>query len=1682
MRLYNLVYYSLISIFAFSTAFAANFKQKTFKVQVESGSVSVTMSLPDVSLSDVVVEGKSYQSINIESDGLIGVPGSPAVPSWSRLIEIPSGSIPTVEISYSGESTIDNFDLAPLPTPNDNPNIDEIIPISTSAYQLDSSIPEHPASISDIITIGNRQYALLDVTPYSYNPARRELTIINDLNVELKFDAQNDDRENDGADNKFRAQVWNELDDAISQNPPERDESDSRTDILGHYVIVHADHDDLAETLQPLVEWKERKGYKVTVVNMGDLGRGANDLKEYLQDAYDEWEIPPTFVVLTGDVTGVTALPYYSDNAAPTNSWASTDQEYALWDGIDNDRDPEMWIPEGFVGRLPARSVAELEIQVDKIIGYEAVPYIDEPWVEGAVLIAHGVRSCQHANVAVREIMEHNGFATRDILEAYADYHAGQAPNRNAINDRVDEGVGFVNFRGYDNWGNYWSSIGEIRGRRNGRMMPVVTGMVCGTNDFPNRYKAPESIGEAWMRTSGNPAGAIATFGPTDIYTHTWFNNPMDAEFYHVLFNKGVHTLGVAALASKISLLRNYPSLRNLGNGLSSGYYFYTYNLLGDPGLQIWTKDPMPMTIEFNQELPRGTTSLNIVVLNDDENPVEGAYVHIFRKHDDGEDRFGAYSNSDGMVAFTLDPMEAGEYSLTVTAPNMVPVMESFDVVAPSLFASVSGYSVDDNNNDDSNGNGDETVNPGETIELGVVLYNSGENMFDASSVSISSPSEWVEIVRETVDYPSIDAEEDAEGEQPFVFRCLPGTPNGATLKLDFAIVAEENSWEGSLVIPVVGYDFDLVEFEFDEALYPGTEQELFIIVENVGELDSDDLTATLSCDNLNIQIRQADSPLGELAVGEGNHNQNQPFLVYANPSSYQGSEVTFYVDVHDETGRSETLSTTVLLGEPTVDAPQGPDKYGYWAFDNRDEDSGMAPEYEWVAGRSEINGLVDHQDFPNYNSDHGSSTQLDLPFNFMYYGEEFSEITVGSNGWMCFGETDQIAWNNQELGSPLGPPGMICPFWTDMWDGSVYTYDDEDNSRFIIEWRGYNSADGNNVTFAVQLYDPTVINTATGDGEIYFVYNSLPGLRVAYEQEQATIGISSPDRNDGLLITHARYWDPRTAELDDEMTIRFSTGEITTVGSVSGTVSDITDDSPLQNVRVMIEGTGFFSNTNADGEYRIERIPIGSYTLTAVRRHFNSAIAADVEIGQDEDVETNFELTHPTFNIDIEGFEIGIEPDSIAEEGFSIWNEGNGPLDYSLILETDGRYDPWNAQFDFNASAQTETNDRFLRGMTYDGDLFYVAGRVGRNVYPHKIYLFNHDGELIGDVDQYTVDSSAANGYNELEWNGENLFVAERGNILEITREGEFIRIVTETDETEIQNIAWSPSRETIFAKPRLGNQISEFDVDGNLVDTYSFGDIENRCLGLGWFPVDPDGYNLYIFTELDNIEEHGTRIELHKMDPTTGDIQLVTYIVQEEGDKPQGCVITKQWDPNLWTLVGLVNNPTGDRIVGWELAPNFTWISYDPAEGSIQPDDSQQFMINIMPEDLPNGDYFVDMQLFHNAVGDMFEIPLLLNIGPQAISGGISNTPTEFTFNSPYPNPFNPSTKLEFGLPNSASVELTVWDINGRLVESLNLGQLNAGQHRLHYEAGALAGGIYIAKLSAGQHSVSQKLVLMK
>ncbi len=110
-----------------------------------------------------------------------------------------------------------------------------------------------------------------------------------------------------------------------------------------------------------------------------------------------------------------------------------------------------------------------------------------------------------------------------------------------------------------------------------------------------------------------------------------------------------------------------------------------------------------------------------------------------------------------------------------------------------------------------------------------------------------------------------------------------------------------------------------------------------------------------------------------------------------------------------------------------------------------------------------------------------------------------------------------------------------------------------------------------------------------------------------------------------------------------------------------------------------------------------------------------------------------------------------------------------------------------------------------------------------------------------------------------------------------------------------------------------------------------------------------------------------------------------------------------------------------------------------------------------------------------------------LALNKGFTVHTGSAPALPNSFRLYQNYPNPFNPATTIAFDLPRECRVMITIYDLAGRKVRSLWNGTLPAGSHRVVWhgdnERGvAVAGGVYLYHLTAGEFTATRKMILMR
>jgi subtilisin-like proprotein convertase family protein len=106
-----------------------------------------------------------------------------------------------------------------------------------------------------------------------------------------------------------------------------------------------------------------------------------------------------------------------------------------------------------------------------------------------------------------------------------------------------------------------------------------------------------------------------------------------------------------------------------------------------------------------------------------------------------------------------------------------------------------------------------------------------------------------------------------------------------------------------------------------------------------------------------------------------------------------------------------------------------------------------------------------------------------------------------------------------------------------------------------------------------------------------------------------------------------------------------------------------------------------------------------------------------------------------------------------------------------------------------------------------------------------------------------------------------------------------------------------------------------------------------------------------------------------------------------------------------------------------------------------------------------------------------------LVVTGGGSAVDQPTSLVPNSFAFRGNYPNPFNPSTTFEFSLERAANASLVIFNITGQEVARvLDNAPLTAGLHTVNFDGSHMTSGVYFARLTAGNHTATRKIALLK
>ena len=1080
--------------------------------------LTIHLDLRKVEVSKVMAaDNMGYSVLLLSRAGSMNEIGKPQLPVYRRLVEIPYGAL--VEVAAKPWD-VKRYELElpyyphqyPIPKSGDVPGFirDE------KAYARNEFLPEPGARVVETAVMRGHRLALIEIRPVSYNPVQHVALVASHMTVAVRW--TNAEREQTMRHHRrYDSPVFAGRLDGVVMNSGEFNFGPGPDLPVGYLVITP---DEWQQNLTPLAEWRRRKGFHVFVRTLSQVGGGsATAVKSYIQDAYDNWPIPPSFVLLVGDVDRIGYFTGQGQGSPPT------DLNFGMVEGSD-------YFPDIDVSRASVANSAQLDSLVDKIVTYEQNTWSsDTNWLKKQYFIA----SADGGHHQIAEATHSYAMEKIRLLGVECDslwlYYGSGTPITTALNG----GRSWVTYSGHgsrDCWAdpNPDFSVDDVHALTNVDMVPYVQTFACLTGDFTYT----ECFSEAWIRSGKRGAIAHAASSVSSYWTE---DDTLERRVFDCMFDSSF--FWVMGGFNKAKLIY----YAQMGAGPRTRRYFEMYNLMGDGAIDVYSLEPEGLNVSHPAVIPLGNYPMLVRVKNNEQGPVENALVCVTAKEDTTVFTAG-YTDASGEVILTVNTTSPDSIYVTVTGHNLAPYMGSA-LALPSSgpYVLYRRYAVDDS----AGGNNDGIINPGETINLPMWVKNWGNSEAQNVRTWLRTSDANITMVDSFKVFGDIGAGDSAyTGNDGFGFTVAHACTNRYVLRFTVSSRDVHDSvWESPLNLvvgaPVLNYascraDDPLPGGNGNGMIEPGETGDLIVTLCNIGYGNAYGVTAVLRSGDSRFSVLDSIGSFGDIGRDTTGNNNADRFRVMADHSIPLETQIP--CTLHIRTGaisfvRGFQLGIGVIRTcDPIPDGPRQPALY--YAYDVSDTLYTEAPVFSWVEIRDIGTRLVDLRD--------DETRQVELPSGFglwRYYGQSYDAISVCSNGFVCPGNTSYSRCNNAALPATDAPP-MVALNWDDLYPpagNGVWYYHEVTNHRFIVEYDSvhYHSPRSSWDKFELIIYDTTV-TTLSGDNVLAVQYLTGNGY------SSNTVGLQDPTKTIGLQCLYNGSYHRGAAQFVPGMAVKYTT------------------------------------------------------------------------------------------------------------------------------------------------------------------------------------------------------------------------------------------------------------------------------------------------------------------------------------------------------------------------------------------------------------------------------------------------------------------------------------------------------------------------------------------------------------
>ncbi len=254
-------------------------------------SMSLRFTLPDLEIGDMAISGRAFKTATIPGGGFQGAVGEPAVPSFTRLIQVPEGVEVTAHATLLARETMTDMRLAPI-----TEDEDKDVAIDAENYAR-AGAPAADVIVGEPMILRDVRVVALTFLPVRYDPEAETIEIAREMEVTVEFLGG-------GTALTSRHSTippsFDRLYRSLIVNYPGA-QALGATVAPGTWLAICPSDTAVTNRLSHLVAWRQRKGNPVVVATTSQTGTSNTQIKSYIQNAYDNWPVPPEYIVLVGD-------------------------------------------------------------------------------------------------------------------------------------------------------------------------------------------------------------------------------------------------------------------------------------------------------------------------------------------------------------------------------------------------------------------------------------------------------------------------------------------------------------------------------------------------------------------------------------------------------------------------------------------------------------------------------------------------------------------------------------------------------------------------------------------------------------------------------------------------------------------------------------------------------------------------------------------------------------------------------------------------------------------------------------------------------------------------------------------------------------------------------------------------------------------------------------------------------------------------------------------------------------------------------------------------------------------------------------------------------------------------------------------------------------------------------------